>query len=256
MARIRSCWVVGSVELLPQQDLTIEGSSETIPAGPYFLFHDDPAVSLIAQMLAAMLSAGVAAPVVELLENRRVRLGSSGVFTVTWGSATALRDFLGFTGNLAAADSYEAPNISRFLWSPGIPPNKETPTDAVGFNVEDAEIKVSADGNVQEVDFHTTHVWDEWEWDAVLLNRYLDPTGFNGGTWDGFRTAVIVPGHRFQLYEIVVEDSSSSSTVVLPAALGTYKIRVIPKAAGKRKIANANVRWRVSMRVREATPFT
>jgi hypothetical protein len=255
MPRVRSTWLVGSLGLLPDQAVTIDGSAETVPAGPYYLTHATATTSLLAALLAAMTEASVAAPVVTILENRRVRLSSSGVFTVTWTS-TQLRDLLGFTGNLAGASSYTATNISPLLWSPGFPVTRQTLPDAVGYDVEDAEIRVSADGTEQEVDFHATHVWDEWEWDAVVAERYDAPTGAAGGTWIGFRRAVLVPGYRFQLYEIVVEDSSSTSVVTLPTPIGTYRLREIPEGKGSRKLDNANTYWRVGCKVRQATEYT
>lgn len=255
MARVRSSWLIGSIEVLPEQDFTINVAPVTIASGPFYLVHATPAISLLDEMVARMTAAGLANPVAELLENRRVRLAADGVFSITWGSATQLRDFLGFTANLSAASSYIAPNISPYLWSPGYPPTRLVADGIVGHDVEDVEIKVSADGTEQEADFHITHVWDEWRWDAVILDRYDTPAG-DGGTWTEFRRKVLVPTHRFQLREFVVEDSTSTAAVSLPAALGTYRTRVTPKANGSRKISLANVRWRVRMKVRVGSEYS
>lgn len=253
MPRVRSSWLVGSREQLPAQDVTIDGSGESVPEGSYYLTHDTDGISLLDAVVAAMDDAGVAAPAAVILENRRVRLSSSGVFTVTWVD-TELRRLLGFTGNLAGASSYVAPEPSPLLWSAGFGVTRQTLPGSQGYEVEDAEIRVSADGTEQEVDFHATHTWDDWEWDSVVAERYDNP-GAAGGTWIGFRREVLVPGYRFQLYETVVEDSASSSAVALPSPIGTYRLREIPEGKGSRKIEHANTYWRVGCKVRVATEY-
>lgn len=250
MPRINSTWLIGSVESLPAQSFTINAGAASISAGSYYLYHGTNSLSLMYQLQAALTTAGVAGASVVLLENRCVRVSAGGVFSITWGSATALRDFLGFTGNLAGQSSYTATNISRYLWSAGETVSKATATGSAGYSVEDATIKVSADGTHQYTDHHITHTWDDWEFPSVLLNRYDSLGAWSGGTFLGFRTAVIVPGHRFQCYEIVTEDNSSTSQVTLPTALGTYRMRAIPAGHGKRKIEHANSYWGVSMDVR------
>lgn len=253
MARVRSTWLVGSLRI-PAQSVTIDGSPQSVPAGPYYLTHASAVVSLRDAVLAAMTAAGVAAPVATVLENRRVRLASSGVFAVTWND-TQLRDLLGFTGNLAGASGYAASRISPLLWSAGYTVTREVMPGSEGYDVEDAEIRVSADGTQQEVDHHATHTWDEWTWDAVVADRYDNPGGALGGTWIGFRRTVLVPGHRFQLYEAVVEDSASAAPVTLPTPIGTYRLREIPEGHGSRKIEHANSYWSVGCKVRLATEY-
>jgi hypothetical protein len=255
MPRVRSSWLIGSIEQLPEQDVTIDGSAETVPEGPYYLTHATDAISLLDAVVAAMTSAGVVAPAAVILENRRVRLSSSGVFTVTW-TDTQLRDLLGFTGNLAGASSYTATNISPLLWSGGYTATREVLPGSTGYDVEDLEIRVSADGTEQEVDHHATHTWDEWAWDAVVAGRYDNPGGAPGGTWIGFRRAVLVPGYRFQLVEPVVEDEAGTAAVTLPTATGTYRLRELPEGKGRRKLDNANTYWTVGCKVRLATEYS
>ena len=164
-------------------------------------------------------------------------------------------DLLGFEGNLAGDDTYTATLISPLLWSAGYTATRQVLPGSEGYEVEDAEIRVSADGTQQEVDFHATHTWDEWEWDAVVAERYDDPGGDVGGTWIGFRREVLVPGYRFQLYELVVEDSTSTSAVTLPDPIGTYRLREIPEGHGTRKIEHANTYWRVGLKIRLAAEY-
>lgn len=255
MARINSTWLVGSVESLPAQSFTIDVYGATIPAGPYYLTHATSNISLFDLVTSEMDNAAVPDPAVEFLENRLVRISASATFAITWGSATTLRDMLGFTGNLSGASSYTATLVSPYLWSAGQTVSKSTPTGSTGYSVEDATITVSADGTEQYTDFHTTHTWDEWDWPSVYLDRFDASGAYSGGTYLGFRTAVIVPGHRMQCYEIVEEDSSSSTVVTLPTVLGTYRMRTIPAGKGKRKIDNANTYWGVNMEVRLAAEY-
>ena len=50
MPRVRSTWLVGSVEALPLQAFTIDAVPSEITAGSYYLVADDTAVSLLAQL--------------------------------------------------------------------------------------------------------------------------------------------------------------------------------------------------------------
>lgn len=100
---------------------TIDGTPEdvTAPAGGLYLWHSTASLSLLARVVAAMAAAGVASPEAYITELGYVRLASSGAFTITWNLATTLRDLLGFTGDLAGASAYTAPNRSTLLWRSG-----------------------------------------------------------------------------------------------------------------------------------------
>lgn len=45
-----------------------------------------------------------------------IDLGTTG--SITWGTATTLRDLLGYTGDLSASQSYTATNQMRYAWVP------------------------------------------------------------------------------------------------------------------------------------------
>ena len=100
---------------------TIDGSPTdvTAAAGGLYLWHPTASLSLLARVVAAMTTAGVADPEAYITEAGFVRLVSSGIFAITWNLATTLRDLLGFSADLAAASSYTAPNRSTLLWRPG-----------------------------------------------------------------------------------------------------------------------------------------
>jgi hypothetical protein len=110
----------------------IDGVSRNVTAslGGLYLVHPTAALDMLARLVAAMTTGGVAAPAAFITEARYVRLTSSGTFTIDWTTgATGLRDLLGFTGNLAAASAYTATLRSPLLWSPG---KVFTPDDVLG----------------------------------------------------------------------------------------------------------------------------
>jgi hypothetical protein len=100
---------------------TIDGTpvNVTAPANGLYLWHSTASLSLLDRFVSAMTTAGVAAPDAYITELGYIRLVSSGVFSVTWNLATLTRDLLGFTGDLAGASSYTAPNRSTLLWRAG-----------------------------------------------------------------------------------------------------------------------------------------
>jgi hypothetical protein len=256
MPRVRSTWLVGSIEALPVQNFTIDAAASAIATGDYYLYAADGSLSLLSRFAAQMTAAGLAGVSVVILENRRVRLAASSTFSVTWGAATQLRGLLGFSGNLSGASSYTAESISPLLWSGG-EVSRACPTGVTGYPVEDAEISVSADGSRQITTFYATHTHDDWTWEAVHLTRYWSTAGA-GGTWHAFRTAVVVQGHRFQLFETVEEDTSSTTAVTWPTRIGVYKMREIPPGKGDRisGFESSNVYWKVSMSVRVSSEYT
>lgn len=255
MPRVRSTWLIGSIEALPLQSFTIDAFAASILSGNYYLYAADGSLSLLSRFAAQMTAAGLAGVTVVVLENRRVRISASSTFSVTWGAATWLRDLLGFTGNLSGASSYTATNISPLLWSGG-EVSRACPTGVVGYPVEDAEISVSADGTRQITTFFATHYHDDFTWEAVHISRFWSTTDA-GGTWQTFRTTVVVPGHRFQVFETVEEDTSSTTAVTWPTRIGVYKMREIPPGKGDRisGFESSNVYWKVGMSVRVSVEY-
>jgi hypothetical protein len=98
-------WCVSS-RAVTSYAVTIDGGAQTVTfsLGGGYLVHPTASLDILARLVVAMTTAGVAAPAAYITEDRHVRLTSSGVFTVTW-TDTTFRDLLGFTGNLAAASS-------------------------------------------------------------------------------------------------------------------------------------------------------
>ena len=211
-------WLIGSTAIAAQE-VTIDGSAEDIAAGEYYLIHGS-ADALASEMVTAMTAAGVADPVAVILENRRIRLASSGTFTVTWPADGILRSLLGFTGNLAAASSYDATNPSPLFWSPGRTDSSTSPLGLTGRTVYNAIVGVGDDGQPCST-VHGSRTTNEFWWKLVKLARYQTSSAL-GGEYQTFVSEVLIKQHAFALYRGVVEDDSSTTTVTLPASLGPY----------------------------------
>lgn len=248
---VETCWLIGSTEIAAQT-VTIDGSDETITAGEYYLYHAT-APSLLDEMVDAMTSAGVVAPAAEILENRKVKLSSSGTFTVTWPADNILRNYLGFTGNLAAASSYTATNISPLLWSPG---RTESPTmSRVGLNgrtVYNTTIGVGDDGTPCATT-HGSRVYNEFWWKNIAGDRYQTSSAA-GGEFETFKGEVLVKQYAFGLYRGIDEDDASTTAVTFGSPLGPYAFRPSgrsPDVAGERSrgFALADSRWDVTVPV-------
>lgn len=255
MPRVRSTWLVGSIEALPTQSFTIDAVASEIAGGDWYLYAASSAVSLLTELASEMTAAGLASVAVVVLENRLVRISAGSTFAVTWGSATQLRGLLGFTGNLSGASSYTATMVSPLLFSGG-EVSRACPTGVTGYPVEDAEIAVSVDGTRQITTHFATHYHDDWTFEAVHLSRYWSAAG-DGGTWQTFRSSVVVPGHRFQLFEVVEEDAASTTAVTWPTRMGVYRMREIPPGDGDRVsgFERSNVYWKVGMSVRISSDY-
>lgn len=254
-ATTTTLWV-GSMEGMPAQDLTIDGSPETFAAGDYYLRHATGSLSAMATLQALLIAAGVTGATVVLLENLYVRISATPTFAITW-TDTELRDMLGFTGNLAGQTSYTAARRSPYLWSAGWPAELATPSGVGSYDDEDAVVRPSADGADQELDHFVTHGLQEASYDVVPLSRYMlaDLALADGLNWRTFRRQVLVANARFQLYELITEDMASTDPITWVDALGTYKVRELPPGINPRKIPHANTYWRVEAKLREVDEY-
>lgn len=245
----RSSWLVGSTAIAAQT-VTIDGSAEDLAAGEYYLHHAS-AASLSAQMVAAMTAAGVADPVCVLLKNRRLRLASSGVFTVTWPADGLLRDLLGFDSNLAAGSSYDAPNISPLLWSPGRTASPDAPIGLTGRTIYNSIVGVGDDGTPCST-IHGSRVVNGFAWRYVALDRYQTADNL-GGEFRRFVGEVLIKQGAFTLYRNT-EESDETTAVTLGSALGPYAFRIKGRtpdidATRSRGFELADARWDVEIPV-------
>lgn len=246
MANVDATWLVGSVLFGAAQDIDINGTGYQFAAGVWYLRSASPSESLVDEMLAHMIVEGLAGASVTITKRRTVLISATPIFAVTW-TDPAVRDLFGFTGNLSGATSYEAPYPSPLLWSAGFPATRAVPDGTPGRPVEDVRTQFSRDGTRVVSIFHHTQVWDELAWTNVMRARVWYDRNLvaqaRGGTWEQFRESVFLLNRRFQVYEIVEENSASAAPVVWPSSLGNYRAKTVPIGAPTRTIANANTRW-------------
>lgn len=221
---MRTDWLVGSVASLQEQDITINGSAKTVPAGSYYLYDAADAISLCAQVAAAMSSAGILGATVRLMSNRKIQLTRAGAvnFTITW-TDPRLRDLLGFTGNLAGAFAYTAPRISPLLWSPGAPGRPLLYRKGLTGMEENLTYQaVSAYSGRTESVSHGVRVYNRFSWLNVDVDRIVTSSGL-GGEFKTWFDNCAVPAARFKLYHDVDEDLLGSTPAApLTTVLGPY----------------------------------
>lgn len=224
MAQYPTCWLLGSYAL-PEQSVSFNGNAESVSAATLYLYDANDALSLLAQVKAAMTAAGIAGAAVSLTGNRRVKISAFGLFTITWTS-TLLRDLLGFTADMPLGTNHIAPNVSRLLWSPA---KTESPMlTRLGVRGHKESITVhnvsSYSGRVESVT-HGTREYQRYRWSNVDITRMELATGDTGGTYSAWFDAVAVPGSRWKLYSPITENSASTSAVTpLSGGLGPYVV--------------------------------
>lgn len=244
MAAVASTWLVGS-QNLAAQSYSIDGTGYGIAAGHWYLTHATASLSILAGVLADMTTEGLSNPYFYIREDRLLEMGADATFTFSW-TGTTLRNLCGYTGNLSGASSYVSDGIPRLLWSPGYPALFATDDGQSAYDMDDAVVQVAASGIV-DVDYVQSLSYNELRWTDVMRARMraadsADPEDF-WGTFDDFRGLVLRPGYRFQIYEEVTEDSSSTDEVTLPSALGTYQIREVVPGRYRRVSRTAGSRW-------------
>lgn len=234
--------LVGSVPL--DVSVTIDGSAEAI-VGDFYLRHATGALSLLQEFEDAMTAAGVASPDVTMRENLRIRLAAGATFTVTWAS-TALRDLMGFTGNLSGASSYDATNPSPLLWAPGYPATPgNTRTSKRGYLVPHVTFHSADDGSSKQTQHFGSERWLELEWRTLLTSALVVADGSNtGNTLEGFYENVLQYGYRLRYHQSVTTSSSAASELAWndSVAFGPYQTRKpVEPDWYNRIIANADV---------------
>lgn len=195
--------------------------------GNFYLRHSTAALSLLQEMVDAMTAAGVAAPTATIRENLRVRLTSSGAFTVTWNS-TQLRDILGYTGNLGSGTTHDAPNPSPLLWAPGYPATPKTRTSKQGYIVPHVTFHAADDGSSVQTQHYGSERWQELKWRTLLTSRMQVPDGDDtGNTLEGLYENVLQYGYRFMYHQSVVTDFAGTDAIDWndAEAFGPYQLR-------------------------------
>lgn len=207
-------------------NVTIAGNARTV-VGNFYLRHATAAISLLAKMVTEMGAAGVGSPAATMRQNLRVRLAGAANFTVTWNT-TALRDALGFTGNLSGQSSYDAPNPSPLIWAPGYPATPRTRTSKAGYIVPHTTFHAADDGTTVETQHFGSELWQELEWRTLLAGRMsVADSADNGDTLEGLYESVLQFGYRLMYHQSVTTASSPTSELAWndSTAFGPYQPR-------------------------------
>lgn len=185
--------------------MNVTGTPKTVAAGTYYIHErNDLTKSLVAKVddLLNDLHAGNSCTFTETGTNKgRVTIVLSAgppSQTLTW-TATALRDILGFTGNLTAGTNL-APEQAEYVWHPDQPIARAlAPIGTLGRRRSDARVTRALDGTVYGTKFNELRenrflielVEKERTWaaDEVLVNR----------SWETFWRVVISQVRRFRL---------------------------------------------------------
>lgn len=222
---MESSWLIGSIDL-PLSEFTVDASAQSIPLGTYYLYHPSDALSLLDLLAADLAAAGIVLAAVVLTRGRRVKLVGNANFSVTWGSATVLRDILGFTGDLSGSPVYTAPNESALLWSPGkVELSREAPMGIAGHRKWNAYFSQSPRDATTSVVIHGSIVSNTFFWPMIPTARY-QVDGAPGGTWEKFWDQVVVQGMRFHLWRAIDELDGSTTAVTWTSSLGPYCLRL------------------------------
>lgn len=221
-------WCVSGRELATIS-LTIDGNpvDVTFPGGGAYLIRPgDASRDLLERFVVAMGDALVPSPDAFVTEARYVRLTAGAVFTVTWGAATALRDLLGFTGDLAGASSYTAPNHSPLLWSPGKRFTPElAPLNAHGALVLDISATIGEGGNLTVRTEGDGTTVQRFAAEHVARERYWSsPPTYADGEFTGFWLTELTTAKHFVVLREVGEGDSVTDQADYDSAsvLGPY----------------------------------
>lgn len=212
MADYRGAWLIGSIEDMDTQTVTIGGMPLDL-SGDLYLYDTTLARSLISRFAGLMSTAGIAAPLAFIRRSGYVYLESSGVFTVNWGASTILRDLLGFDANLSGASSYVAPYKSPLLFAPGKP---ETPVGhrlgTAGHKVHTQYQAVSAfTGRAVSVS-HGSRTFARYSFPLVSTALIVSAAN-EGGTFARWWQEIAVTSSRWKLYRDVLGGATNTTAV-------------------------------------------
>ena len=222
-----SSYLIGSDPSFADQDVTLDGSTETITASltGMYVTHGTAALDLLGLFVAAMTAAGVASPTAILSTSGKVIIGSSGTFTVTWDDQH-LADMLGFDGTaLTGASSYTADNISKYIWVPGRAHTPlESPIGVGGVKNYMRKQTVAPGGRSVTFKHASTTTTETLRFD-VVPKAMFETADDLGGEFSAFFDTVLVGGALFQHYEYEPYSSTGAADVALSNPLGPYVMR-------------------------------
>lgn len=234
MVAVTSDLFVGSYENLPAQsfqaELTSGGGPQnaTLSTGDYYLVNATANRSLLDAVASEIENAIGEPPTIALQRDLRVQIAFSNAASITWGSATTLRNLLGFTGDLSSNTLHTATNISPLIWSAGYRALTRAHGDAAsgGEVIVDTIQTKSNTGRTINTITHGQSIIQDFSWDFVYVSR-VQTSSELGGEFITFVANVLNRGQRFTWHKGIVEDPSSTTLLSLTTAVGPYKSRSI-----------------------------
>jgi hypothetical protein len=223
MASIETEWFIGSV-VLGAQDFEVDGTPVSVAASTVYLTDPTPALSLLAQVQAAMVEANIGGETAVLLGSGHVRLSAAATFNVVWGGATRLRDLLGFTTDLAGLSAYVAPLKSLIWWSSGKPATFElSPIGARGQKRYIVNQTVAAYTGRAESTSHGTREFQRFSFEKVDAERMMTVDALPG-EYGTFYDQVAVRSARCKVYHLAIESPLSTTEFTYESVLGPYLV--------------------------------
>jgi len=226
----QSSWLIGSYPNFPAQSFTVNAAptgneTKSIASTDLYLYHTTAALSLMKQLeLQIEDHTDITSATVEFLQNRKIKISADASFTIVWGSATTLRDMLGFTGDCSpTATSHIADVVSGYLWSPGkaeIAVN--TPLGATGARATDTAIAQSGTDVFCSTKHNDSRIVS-WRW-RNCANARVWTSSEAGGEHEVFWYNVLSQYRRFFHWRLVTEDDASESAATLSTVIGPYKM--------------------------------
>ncbi len=141
----------------------------TLAAGDYYLTSTTALLSTLATAMTAngTLNGTYSGSLDDTSDDSatgKVTLSATGIttFAITW-SSTALRDFLGFTGNVSGALTYTGTEQSEYLWLPNVgrtnPLSPDPPTTGydLGLPETDFTMALAPSGHSRRLKYNTRY---------------------------------------------------------------------------------------------------
>lgn len=229
-----SSLLIGSVKFTADETITVGGTPVTVDDGVYYVI-DDTALLSLADVICVLVVANTAATTcaATITKGRKIKLAADATFAITWGTGTAVRDALGFTGDLSAASSYEAPDISDLVWSPGQTESPDAPLGVIGTDISDTAVARSGTA-IQVATTHNTQLANSFIWRNVAIARNITSSGL-GGEAHTFYQNVLRTARTWNLWRNFddIVGSSVDFTLVSNDRLGPYQL-ILTEAAAQR----------------------
>jgi hypothetical protein len=180
----------------------------------------------------------------------KVTLGFNVTTSVTWGDS-ALRDLLGYTGNLSGSTSYVAPNEAQYVWRP----NRKFslfPADGTRLFAPESTTTVfrSRDGTISTTMGTLLQGARNLEYEFLAENRVVIPA--SGTINQEFEQYFRQPIHDGAPHRIYPDATAFTATDFITAVVGTGEEMIGEWTDfAERNVSNFNGLWSVSIPVLE-----